>query len=184
MLLLRDWIEHRYCNISSPVQRSVAWVALVSRTLFQIQDLESIFNLEICCTWCSSAKRENFKYFHFFMFLSCHSNYKNIARIAHSHCKKIIGKSMLECALDCMTKNSNTNARTQVPTVHSGPTHPMREKHNVMIVLRISITRTSVLVHVWNVRMEKHQEQLLLRVPHVNLRTCSVEIVTFRSWEF
>ena len=28
MLLLRDWIEHRYCNISSPVQRSVAWVAI------------------------------------------------------------------------------------------------------------------------------------------------------------
>ena len=38
--------------------------------------------------------------------------------------------------------------------------------------------------HVWNVRMGKHQEQLLLRVPHVTLRTCSVEIVTFRSWEF
>ena len=90
---------------------------------------------------------------------------------------------MLECALD-FDLNSNTNARTQVPTVHSGPTHPMKEKHNVMIVLRISTTRTSVLVHVWNVRMEKHQQQLLLRVPHVNLRTCSVEIVTFRSWEF
>ena len=50
MLLLRDWIEHRYCNISSPVQRSVAWIALVSRTLFQIQDLENIFKLEICCS--------------------------------------------------------------------------------------------------------------------------------------
>ena len=87
-------------TFSSPVQRSVAWIALVSRTLFQIQDLESIFNLEICCTWCSSAKRENFKYFHFFMFLSCHSNYKNIARIAHSHCKKITRKSILERTLD------------------------------------------------------------------------------------
>ena len=41
-----------------------------------------------------------FKYFHFFMFLSCHSNYKNITRIAHSYCKKITRKSMLECPLD------------------------------------------------------------------------------------
>ena len=128
------------------------------------------------CTVFERGVRE----YHFFMFLSCYSNYKNIARIAHSHCKKIIGKSMLECALDCMTKNSNTNARTQVPTVHSGPTHPMRR--NTMSYCPEFTTRTSVLVHVWNVRMET-SEQLSLRVPHVNLRTCSVEIVTFRSWE-
>jgi hypothetical protein len=54
-------------------------------------------------TWCS-------KYFHFFMFLSCHINYNNITRIAHSHCKKITRKSMLECTLDYMTK-------TQTPTL-------------------------------------------------------------------
>ena len=47
------------------------------------------------------------------MFLSCHSNNKNITRISHSHCKKITRKSLLECTLDCH-ENSNNNARTQV----------------------------------------------------------------------
>ena len=53
------------------------------------------------------------EYHFFFMFLSCHSNYKNIARIPHLHCKKITRISILECALD-IDLNSNTNARTQV----------------------------------------------------------------------
>ena len=36
-------------------------------------------------TWCSSAKREKFL---FFTFRLCHSNHKNLTRIAHSYCKK------------------------------------------------------------------------------------------------
>ena len=38
---------------------------------------------------------------HFFMLLSCHSNYKNITRIAHSYRAR---KSALECTLDCDEK--------------------------------------------------------------------------------
>ena len=49
------------------------------------------------------------------MFLSCHSNYKNIARIAHSHCKKITRKSILEHTLDYdeyLTRASRSNTGT------------------------------------------------------------------------
>ncbi len=49
------------------------------------------------------------------MFLSCHSNYKNIARIAHSHCKKITRKSILERTLDYdefLTRASRSNTGT------------------------------------------------------------------------
>ena len=40
-------------------------------------------------TWCSRMLEKR----HFFMFLSCYSNYKNITRIAHSYHKKITRKS-------------------------------------------------------------------------------------------
>ena len=50
ILLLRDWIEHRYRNIPGPLERSVAWIALVSRTMFQVSRLESIFELKIPCS--------------------------------------------------------------------------------------------------------------------------------------
>ena len=43
------------------------------------------FTVSLMGTLCSSAKRENSTYSHFSMFLSCHSNYKNITRIAHSY---------------------------------------------------------------------------------------------------
>ena len=48
-------------------------------------------------TWCSSAKRENFNYFHIFMFQLCH---KNITHNAHSCYKEITRKSTLECKRD------------------------------------------------------------------------------------
>jgi hypothetical protein len=38
MLLLRDWIVHRFSKIPSLVERSFAWIALVSRTLSQIEE--------------------------------------------------------------------------------------------------------------------------------------------------
>ena len=49
----------------------------------------------------------------FFMFLLCHSNYKNIA---HSYRKKITQKSTLECTLDYdeyLTRASRSNTGTQ-----------------------------------------------------------------------
>ena len=58
-------------------------------------------SLKLKRTRCSSAKREIFNNFSFFVFLSCHSNYKNITRIAHSYRAR---KSMLECTLDCDEK--------------------------------------------------------------------------------
>ena len=48
-------------------------------------------------TWYSGVE---FREYYFFMFLSCHSNYKSITRIAHSYCKKITRKSILECTLN------------------------------------------------------------------------------------
>ena len=47
--------------------------------------------------------------YHFFScFCYCHSNYKNITRIAHSYsARKSLEKSTLECGLDC-DENSNT----------------------------------------------------------------------------
>ena len=48
-----------------------------------------------------------------FTFLLCHSNHKNITRIAHLYRKNTALKSTFECGLDCDV-NSNTNARTQV----------------------------------------------------------------------
>ena len=94
-----------------------------SNMLSQQQLLQSCLELSreeqnlprISRTWCSSAKRENFKYFHFFMFLSWHSNYENIARMAHSHCKKIAENSMLERILDYdeyLTRASRSNTGT------------------------------------------------------------------------
>ena len=52
----------------------------------------------------------------FFTFLCFyHSNYKNITRVAHSHCKKITQKSILECTLDYdeyLTRTSRSNTGT------------------------------------------------------------------------
>ena len=65
-------------------------------------------------TWCSSAKRE-ISIISLFTFLLCHSNHKNITRIAHSNREKITPKSTLECTLDhdeYLTRASRSNAGT------------------------------------------------------------------------
>ena len=54
-----------------------------------------------------------FNDFSFFSFLLCHSNYKNITRIAHSYRKYITRNSTLEYKLDYMTKTRTPTTGTK-----------------------------------------------------------------------
>ena len=61
------------------------------------------------------VRAREFQSFLFFTFLLCHSNHKNITRIAHSNREKITPKSTLECALDYdeyLTRASRSNTGT------------------------------------------------------------------------